>query len=95
MPRKPRATTPSTHKKPAPRKNTRIEHRNTTVDEPERSTHPKITPPDDDDLHRGPDYADEASPRSATGDVEEETLSSDAPYNRTYGTDERESRRPR
>ena len=95
MPRKPRASTPSTPKKAAPRKNARIEHRNTTVDEPVRSTHPKITPPDDDDLHRAPDYTDETTPRSAAGDVEEETLSPDAPYNRTYGTDQHESRKPR
>lgn len=99
MPRKPRATT-GTHKaaaprKAAPRKDARIEHRNTTPDEPVRSTHPKITPPDDDDPYRGPDYSDETSPRSAAGDVEEETLSSDAPYNRTYGTDRDESREPR
>ena len=95
MPRKPRASTTNTHKKSAPRKTDRIEHRNTTPDEPVRSTHPKITPPDDEDLRRGPDYSDQSSPQTLSGDVEEETLSPDAPYNRTYGTDQRESREPR
>jgi len=95
MARKSRTSTTSTQKKAATHKTDRLEHRHTTPDEPVRSTHPKITPPDDDDLHRGPDYSDESSPRSTAGDVEEETLSSDAPYNRTYGTDRNESRQPR
>jgi hypothetical protein len=95
MSRKPRESTTGTDKKAATHKTDRIEHRHATPNEPARSTHPKITPPDDGDLHRGPEYADENSPRSAAGDVEEETLSSDAPYNRTYGTDRHESREPR
>jgi len=95
MPRKPRASITSAHKKAAPRKTDRLEHRHTTPDEPVRSTHPKITRPDEEDLHRGPDYSDDSSPQGLSGDVEKETLSSNAPYNRKYGNDRSESREPR